>query len=417
MPRPAAVILFLAPFVVWDAAVYLMRARGDRSIERRREILRHFTEEDIAVGRDHVLRHNQLYPISRALSYGFVIALLFCGLGARLEARLLPLVGGRWYLALPLFLLVVFGIGTLLSMPLSAYRTFVIEREFELSTITPGLWFLDRLKGLLLSVVFGTLFFLPVLGLIKALPRTWPVPAAGVLILLFAFGLWLHPWLIAPLFNKFTPVADAALVPRIREVAAKAGIPVKEALVMDASKRSRYMNAYFAGLGNSRRIVLYDTLLDECGADEVLSVVAHEAGHWREHHIRKGFALYAAGTIVGLWLLFVVLNSAAVRRFFNVPSPSSLALVVLLPFLQGLGGRLTAPVESAISRHFERGADRAALELTQDPVAAVAVRVRLVRKAKADLLRHRLLHRLYGSHPLPEERIRAAEAYRAAPDG
>jgi len=413
MPKILLVILLLTPFVAWDVAVWVMRNRGDCSVERRTEILRHFTEEDIQRGRDHILRHNRLFPFYRMLFYAFYAALLFAGLAARLEGSLLGMVGGRWYLALPLFIFVLLSARTLLYMPLSAYSEFVIERELGLSTISVGLWLTDLLKSLLINWVIISLVAYPVLGLVKALPRVWPLPAAAVVLAISAFTIWISPWLIDPLFNKFTPVEDEELARKIRQTSAEAGLKVEQVYVMDASRRSLYLNAYFTGLGNSRRVVLYDTLIRECNTGEILSVVAHELGHWKAKHILKGFLLEAIGVFVGLWLLWFLLNLESARSFFGLSSPSSLVLLVLLPFLTSLAGTVSAPLVSAISRRFERQADRTALELTADPVAFIEVEKKLVRKAKADLLRHKLLHLFYGSHPLPEERIRMAENFSA----
>ena len=413
MSKLVLVILLLAPFVAWDAAVYVMRMAGDTSAERRNEVLRHFDENDIASGREHVVRHNRLLPFSRLLFYAFYAALLFGGLGAWLENWLLGPTAGRWYLALPLFILVLLAVQILLYMPLSAYREFVIEREMGLSTITLGTWLADRAKALALNWIIATVVALPVLALIKTLPNFWPLPAAAVILAISAFMIWISPWVIDPLFNKFTPLENKELEGRLRQVSAGAGLALKEVFVMDASRRSLYLNAYFTGLGNSRRVVLFDNLVAECSEDEVLSVVAHELGHWREHHIIKGFLLEVAGVFAGLWLLWLLLNAQAARSFFGLDTQSSLVLIVLLPFLLSLVGTLVSPAVAAISRRFERAADRAALELTGDAPAFIEVEKKLVRKAKADLLQPKLIHRFYGSHPLAEQRIRMAETFEA----
>ena len=408
MTKVLLVILLVAPFVAWDVAIYLMRERGDTAPERRAEILRHFTEEDIETGRNHITRHNNLFPFYRLLFYAFYIVLLFGGLAARLESSLLPMAADRWYLALPLLVLTLLAARTLLYMPLSAYSEFVIQREAGLSTITAGLWLSDRVKVLLLNWVILSLVALPVIALVKALPQLWWLPASAVVLAISAFGIWISPWVIDPLFNKFIPLEDSELSGRIQATSAEAGLPVKQVFVMDASRRSLYLNAYFTGLGNSRRVVLYDTLVRDCTKPEVLSVVAHELGHWKGRHILKGFLIETVGVLVGLWLLWMLAGSGACRSFFGLPQSSSLVLIVLLPFLISLASTLTSPVVSAISRRFEREADRTALELTNEPQAFIELEKRLVRRAKADLLQSRALHTFYGSHPLPEERIRAA---------
>ena len=411
MPKLLLVVLLLLPFVTWDAAIYVMRSRGDSSPERRSEILRHFTQQDIEQGREHIVRHNRLFPFGRLLFYAFYGLLLFCALGARLENALLPLAGGRWYFALPLFLLFLLVVQQALYLPLSAYREFVIEREAGLSTITVGIWLADIGKSLLLNWIIAILVALPVLALVKALPGYWPLPAGAVILAISAFGIWISPWVIDPLFNKFIPLDNREMAEKIRSLTAGAGLPVKQVYVMDASKRSLYLNAYFTGLGNSRRVVLYDTLIKECGEGEILSVVAHELGHWRENHILKGFLLEVVGVFAGLWLLWALLNLAPARNFFGLSSRSSLVLIVLLPFLISLSSTLTSPLIAAISRRFERAADRTSLELTNDPRAFIELEVKLARKAKSDLLQPELLHWFYGSHPRPEERIRMAENY------
>ncbi|MFC1544795.1 M48 family metallopeptidase [Gemmatimonadota bacterium] len=413
MPKLLLIIILLAPFVAWDATSYVLRERGDTDPARRQEILRHFSQQQIETGRQHVLRHNKLVPIYRAIFYLFYGLLLFAGLAGRLEGALLIVTSGRWYLALPLFVLVILLCQIILYLPLAAWRDFVIEREMGLSTITAGTWALDRLKSLAMNWVIVSLVALPVLWLVRALPGSWPLPAAGVILALSAFGIWISPWIIDPLFNEFTPLDDPRLEQDIRELSAGAGLKVDKVYVMDASRRSLYLNAYFTGLGNSRRVVLYDTLVKECSHDEVLSVVAHELGHWKHGHITKGFLLEVLGVTAGLWLLWLMLSSAGFRAFFNLSSPGSLALVVLLPFLISLAGTLISPAASALSRHFERQADMASLELTANPQAFISLEKRLVEHAKADLLGPPLLHKFYGSHPLPEQRIERAENWSA----
>ncbi len=412
MPKLLLVILLLAPFVAWDAACFILRERGDTSPARRTEVLRHFSQRQIETGRDHLLRHNKLTPFYRVIFYLFYGLLLFAGLAGKLESFLLGLTGGRWWAALPLFVLALLVAQTLLYLPLSAYREFVIERGLGLSTITVGTWAADRLKSLALNWVIVSLVALPVLWLVRSLPGGWPLSAAGVILALSAFGIWISPWVIDPLFNKFTPLNDARLERDIRALSTKAGLSVERVYVMDASRRSLYLNAYFTGLGNSRRVVLYDTLVKECTHDEVISVVAHELGHWKHRHVAKGFLLEALGVTVGLWLLWLLLGSAGIRSFFGLASPGSLALIVLLPFLLSLAGTLISPALSALSRHFERQADTTALELTDNPQAFISLEQRLVEHARSDLLSPPLLHVFYGSHPLPEQRIARAESWK-----
>jgi STE24 endopeptidase len=349
--------------------------------------------------------------------YGFFGVVLFGGVGAAVEGWLLELVGGSWALALPPFVLALLLAWIAVHLPLESYRELVILRQEGLSTTTWRTWIGDQLKGLLVGLVLTTALAYPVVALVRHLPTLWPLPAAAAVLGVSAFAIWISPWVIAPLFNRFWPLEDEQLAVQVRELATRAGLAVQRVLVTDASRRSTTLNAYFTGLGNSRRVVLYDTLVQACGPEEILSVVGHELGHWRRHHIAKLFALETVGVTGGLWALQLLLDSAAFRGLLGLPAPSSLVLLAALPFLATLGGRVFAPVGAAISRRFERQADRAAFELTADPQAFIRLEQLLVRRAKADLLQPTLVHRLYGSHPLPEERIRAAASHQPTPAG
>ncbi len=408
---PPAGALVLLPLLLWDLLRHVLRARGDRSPARRQELLRHFSEQDLATGRAHAVRPGQLFPLQQGLLYLFFGVVLFGGLGAALEQRCLAQAGGAWPLALPPFLLALLGGSGLLQLPLAAYREFVIQRQAGLSTITPLTWAADQVKALALGWALASLLALPVMALVRWLPALWPLPAAAAVLAISAFTVWISPWLLAPLFNRFTPLRDPDLASVLQGMLQEAGLPGAQLFVMDASRRSSTLNAYFTGLGSSRRVVLFDTLLRDCPVEEVLSVVAHELGHWRGRHIAKSFALQAAGVLGGLGLLQLLLAHPGARALLGVPAPDSLVLLPLLPLLGSMAALLSAPLAAALSRRFERQADRAALELTRDPLAFVRLQQRLVRRAKADLLRHPLLHQWYGSHPLPEERIRAALAF------
>jgi STE24 endopeptidase len=183
---------------------------------------------------------------------------------------------------------------------------------------------------------------------------------------------------------------------------------------MDASRQGRYTNAYFAGFGSTRRIVLYDNLLERHTADETLSILAHEMGHWRQHHIVKGLVLGGVGAFAGFFVLAWLLSRAGSSGVFGFRSPSDPAafpLILLLAFVEGF---LAAPVENAVSRVFERQADRAALELGGSPDVFIAAEERLVRDNVGHPAPSDLAVALFASHPPAVERIEMAETWKAA---
>jgi STE24 endopeptidase len=292
--------------------------------------------------------------------------------------------------------------------------------------------------------------------LIRLLPRWWWAVGATLSVALGFFYAYLMPEVINPLFNTFTPLRDQDLVKRVRALAARAGVPVENVLVMDASRQGRHTNAYFTGIGPTRRIVLYDTLLRpldtlppesaarvvgllataalpgpgavvgpvEAGAvvtghrlqvaEEIESILAHEIGHWQHQHIFKGILLAGLGAYVGLYLVSRILCWAVRRAPFALRSPSDPAGIPLVLLLSVLGAWVVLPVENLVGRHFERQADASALELAGQPRAFIAAEKRLVRDNLGNVAPTPFSVWLFATHPPAVERIQMAEEWQKA---
>jgi STE24 endopeptidase len=225
------------------------------------------------------------------------------------------------------------------------------------------------------------------------------------------------PVLIEPLFNRFRPLEPGPLRARLLELAAAMGVPVRDVLVADASRRTTRVNAYVSGLGRTRRVVVYDTLLAGAGAgtpgsggadDEVALVAAHELAHVRHRDVLWGTLGSAALAAVSVLAVVALFELEGVRRVLAVTGLGDPLAVPGLLLLAALGGLLAAPVASAISRWAEARADWVALEVTRDPVTAVAVERRLALENRADLRPNRLLVALFASHPITMARIAQA---------
>jgi STE24 endopeptidase len=220
------------------------------------------------------------------------------------------------------------------------------------------------------------------------------------------------PVLVEPVFNKFTPLEPGPLRTELLALAERDGVPVKDVLVADASRRTRAVNAYVSGLGPTRRIVVYDTLLREADQDEVVSVVAHELGHAKDRDVATGTliaALGAAAAVCGLYLLGAwsgLLRRAGVE---SLADPRGIALIVAVVTAVGL---VATPLQNLVSRRIEARADAHALVLTGDPDTFEAMERRLALVNLADVDPNRLEHVLFASHPSTVERIAAARAYR-----
>jgi Zn-dependent protease with chaperone function len=332
-------------------------------------------------------------------------ALSFGWLGDRVYS---PFDGWPWWAAAPAIAAVTIVLGTLVRLPISFWAGYVHERAWGFSTQTLGGWIVDRLKSLAIGVVLAGLALVGLVAAAHAFPSWWPLVAAIAAAALVLLLSWAAPVVLEPLFNRARPLDDDTLAAQLRAVADEAGVPVREVLVIDASRRTRKLNAYVSGLGSTRRVVLFDTLAAEAPPAEVKLVVAHELGHRRARHVAKGTAVGIAGAVAFVLVLWAV-DDAGGR---SIGDPRVIPLVLLLGACLEV---VLGPFGSALSRHWERQADDFSLALTGDLAAFEATHRRLALTNLADLAPPRLLYLAWFSHPTEPERIlRARVAARAA---
>jgi STE24 endopeptidase len=377
------------------------------------EIGAHFTPEDVARGRAYMHGRYWLFGAGTLLRLAGLALLVFTPASAALRNAAVRLAPAHPALAVAIYISFLVALFEVLTLPLGYYAGFVREHAFGLSNYTATGWLLDRLKGaavlLALSVALGSLLA----WLWRRYPGRWVLPAWALCGVAAVVLVALAPVVIDPLFHTIRPLQDAELRQRVLVLADRAGIPVEQVFESDASRRTKKGNAYFTGLGATKRIVLYDTLVATSDPEAVELVVAHEMGHWKHAHIWKGIGLTLAGMGILLWCGARVLAWAAERRAFRLAGPADVAglpLFLLVLFVLNLTG---LPLHNAISRHFERQADRASLELTGNPAAFVRAEVDLARSNRADLVPPRAVVWLLYTHPPVAERIRMADAFAA----
>jgi STE24 endopeptidase len=336
---------------------------------------------------------------------------LLGGLDA-LNQALLGLLGpGLWQ---QLALIGAFAlIGGLIGLPFSWYATFRLEERFGFNKMTPGLWVADGLKGTLVGLLIGTPVVALVLWLMGSAGSTWWLWAWGVWMGFNLLALVLYPTLIAPLFNKFEPLADEQLKARVNALMARCGFSAQGLFVMDGSKRSAHANAYFTGFGAAKRVVFFDTLLQQLNADEIDAVLAHELGHYRRRHILKRIALLFALSLLG----FAALGWAASQAWFYsglgvtpaMDAPNDALALILFLLVAPLFTFFLSPLMAQVSRKHEFEADAFAMEKTRGADLASAL-LKLYQDNASTLTPDPLYARFYYSHPPASERLSRLQA-------
>jgi STE24 endopeptidase len=302
--------------------------------------------------------------------------------------------------------------GFIVGLPFALYRTFTLEARFGFNKMTPRLYVADLLKQLLLTVLIGAPLLFTVLWLMGAMGERWWLYVWGAWLGFNLLVLLLYPTFIAPLFNKFTPLAEGEMKTRIEALLTRCGFASSGLFVMDGSKRSAHGNAYFTGFGRAKRIVFFDTLLDKLAPGEVEAVLAHELGRFKHRHVWKRIAMMAGMSLALLWLLGQIIDQPWFYEGLGVGSGGTTTYVAMSTAMALILFSLAlpvftfpfAPLMSWLSRRheFEADAYAAAQASNADLIAAL---VKLYRDNAATLTPDPLFSLFYDSHPPASQRI------------
>lgn len=365
----------------------------------------HFSDEHIA--RAERYRDTRYLVGFGALGLSIAVAaLLGLGFGSRVLGAWSASITGRWWLQVPLLAAVVVTVPTLVKLPLSvaAHRH---DRAFGLATNSTGAHLLDVAKAVGFELVIGIVAAIAFVGVARWLPRGWPIAAAAGGIALTFILVYLFPLVYEPAFNRFDPV-EPAVRARVLALAERTGVVVDEVLVADASRRTTRKNAYVSGIGGSKRVVLYDTLLDSTPPDQVDFVVAHELAHDANDDVLRGTMYGAVGVVVGVVVLWWILTRNSFTSWLGIGGAGDPRAVPFLAFFLAAATLVTMPVANAISRRVEARADREAIEVTDDPQAAIDLHVTLAGDNLSDLDPNGFVVWAFFSHPPVLERIENA---------
>jgi STE24 endopeptidase len=323
----------------------------------------------------------------------------------------LALLSGAWQpfgmgpmLSGVLFFLSFLLIGSLLELPLSYYKTFVLEDKFGFNRQTPGLFFSDFIKQTLLMLVVAGLLVWVALWMMGSAGQLWWLYLWAAWMGFALLMMWAYPAFIAPLFNKFTPLEDAQLQQRVENLLSRCGFKSQGIFVMDGSRRSGHGNAYFTGLGSNKRIVFFDTLLNTLNEDQIEAVLAHELGHFRRKHVVKNMLVMAAISLLGLALLGWASGQSWFYQGLGVSTESNAMALALFMLVIPVFLFFLHPLMTSLSRKYEYEADdyAASVASADDLIAAL---VALYQENASTLTPDPLVSAVYDSHPPAALRI------------
>ncbi len=373
------------------AAVQRHRDEVPEAFRAQIDLASHQKAADYTVASARISRWDTLLDAALAL-----ILTLGGGLSAidrAWQAVHLPAVWHGTAVVLSTFLLV-----SLIGLPLSVWRTFGVEARFGFNRTTVGLFVADLFKGLLVGLVLGGPLVFVILFLMQRAGTLWWLYAWFVWVGFTVLITWAWPTLIAPLFNKFTPLSDEALKQRAEALLQRCGFSSRGVFVMDGSRRSVHGNAYFTGVGRSKRIVFFDTLLERLQIAEVEAVLAHELGHFRLNHVRWRLILSLAFGLIGLAVLGFLAQWPDFYTAFGIGTPSPHAALLLFVFVLPVFTYFTTPLGAWWSRKHEFEADEFAAKFADARQLAEAL-VKLYRDNATTLTPDHLHSAFYDSHP------------------
>ena len=297
----------------------------------------------------------------------------------------------------------------LVELPFGYYNTFVVEQKFGFNRSTLKLWILDHIKAALVSAVLFAAVLSIFLLFIAWSPRFWWFWGFVFLSAVQLVLAILYPVVLAPLFNKFEPVRDVELSEKIRTQMEKSGIRVKKILQMNAGLRSRHTNAYFTGIGKTKQIVLFDTLIESHTHDEILAVLAHEAGHYRKKHVLKQLLIFASFSLAAFYATWLFIQWPLLYSTFGFGAPLSYVGLFLAGVFWRKAGFFLQPLYMKISRRFEGEADSFAVAMVGSAAPMISALKRLSADNLSNLNPHPLYVWFHYSHPPVAERVAALE--------
>ncbi len=347
--------------------------------------LTYFTAEQIDLAQSYHLEKLIYFFLSTSLTIIFLLALHVKQFNKILHIRIKEKFGENRRINIVIYVIVVVGLYFIFISPVSYISGFVLEHAYELTDRSFGNWIGDKAKSALLAIIAISIITIVIFELAKLWKSRWWIGAWATTSILLIMTMFIYPVAILPLFNTYQPLEKGSLKDGIISLVKKAKVDPGEILLADKSRQTKRLNAFVVGLGPTKEIVLYDNLITGADQKEIEIIVAHELAHNIKYHIWKGLGLWIVGTIFFWWILSRILNWASKKGRFNIetiydPKAIPLILLTIFIFLE-----ISAPIQNAISRKFERQADKIALNLTQDSETFIKMKKKMAIKNLSEI--------------------------------
>ena len=386
------------------SAIYLENALYPGQINP--AALRYFSIEQAHSARAYSFVPRVLFITSFILQATALGWLVFSRKGAAIARWLEERSCGHYWKSILVYFSLLWFFLRLLRLPFTLFGDYYWQQAWGFSTQSLASWWLDYSKSAALDLFLSTFGVLLFFLILKQWPKIWWVIGATLFAVWLALQNFLWPVIVSPMFNHFEPVKDPVVINMVKDLAFKAGIQVDEVLVMDASRRTTLVNAYFVGLGTTKQIVIYDNLLKNYPLDEVRAVLAHEMGHWQKGHIIQGLALGIIGNFLvwGLLALFLRGFTPASEHYLSEKWACIQLFIILILMV-------TSPLQNYISREMEKQADQVSLALTENPASVARLQIDLATKNLSDVSPPNFIVWFGYTHPPVLSRIEAMGDY------
>lgn len=404
------IIIVMIIWVVLRGILLYFLWVGNRSEVYKKEVLKYFTEEDIKNGIEYSKKGFGAKAIYGYLELLLLILFIYYNINTQLFSLLEKYVSNSFWVNSAIYIVTFSIIMSLVELPFSFYLEYVCEKEAGFINMNVTYWLWKWLKMNLVGIIIQLIPILVFIGIVKNFENSWQIIIPIVFTLYGALITIIFPVVITPIFYEQKKLQNPSLRDKILEIAVRVGIDVDDVYEINESAYSKHTNAYFTGLGKRKRIVMFDNLLKNHTEEEILTIFAHEAGHWKHNHIAKGLAIGFIGLILGCYLikfLFINLKELSYFDIREIWHPTMLPVINIISIVVSL---FIAPIQSQISQYFEKQADITALQLTSSKQSFISTQVRLARDNKSNLLPHPFRVFWLHSHPPTLERIKLAES-------